>query len=337
MHSMPQGQQFQLKHAFDTAFAQYQETMGEPFPVVPDFERVEDSDFWAVADMDGDMFRIRVSTGAVDMTTALWEHVLADEGLQGGIGLPLSATADEMIHLSLVWLMLHELHHYQMGHFEITGRLCLTEANVPQAYGVVSRAPVAPPVLAGLDEDDLPKVEPCLELQADHNAIEMLLDAYSADELPALRARATAISGMIMLIECEDTKRDHAHSSHPKAATRIFQLLGHVIEMPMIQATLAQHHPKLEIDRNIPSYEEQSAFNREVAIPTFLDTMTLAMVAKAETIRDDLGEPQDFFQDIQIAKLAALEHLDALATAGAIQWADLMTLNSRILRLLEIR
>lgn len=320
-----------LRNAFNAALTQYQETMGELFPIVPKFESVEDSDFWAVADIDTDMFRIRVSTGTVDATTTLWESALADGGLLSGIGQPLSMTTKEMTHLSLVWLMLHELHHYQMGHFEITGRLCLTEANVPQSYGIVSRAPALLPVLAGLDEEGLAKIEPCLEMQADHDAIEMLLDAYSADEWPALHARATAISGMMMLIEREDTKRSHAHSSHPKAATRIFQLLGHLIEMPMIKGTLAQQHPELEIDPAIPSDEEQSAFNREVAIPAFLNAIKLALVANAETISDDLGEPQDFFRDVQIAKSVDSERFDQLITEGAKQWASIQLFSARLL------
>ncbi|MEP3345198.1 MAG: hypothetical protein ABJN34_10135 [Litoreibacter sp.] len=85
-----------------------------------------------------------------------------------------------MTHLGLVWLMLHELHHFEMGHFEFAGRLCLTEAHAPSSFGVVSRAKSQPsPALAQIDADDLPKVEPCLEMQADHDAIEMLIDAYA--------------------------------------------------------------------------------------------------------------------------------------------------------------
>lgn len=187
------------------------------------------------------------------------------------------------------------------------------------------------PILAGIDENDLPKVEPCLKMQADHDAIEMLLDTYSTDEWPALRARATAISGMMMLIKREDTKRGQAHFSHPKAASRIFQLLGHVIEMPMIQPTLAKQHPELEIDPAIPSDEEQSAFNREVVIPVFLDAMKLAMVANAETIRDDLGGPTDFFRDVQIAKLANSDRFDHLVTEGAKEWASIQLFSVKLL------
>ncbi|WP_298261299.1 hypothetical protein [uncultured Litoreibacter sp.] len=75
----------------------------------------------------------------------------------------------------------------------------------------------------------------------------MLIDAYSSDEWEYLRVQTAAISAVMMLIEREDAKNNYEHLSHPKAATRIFQLLGHVIEMPMIQAKIALQHPELNI------------------------------------------------------------------------------------------
>jgi dihydroxyacetone kinase-like predicted kinase len=169
-------------------------------------------------------------------------------------------------------------------------------------------------------------------MQADHDAIEMMLDAYSADGWDMIRTHTAAISAMMMLIEREDVKSVHLHSTHPKAATRIFQLIGHVIEMPLMQAMLAQRHPELDISSEIPSDEEQSSFNRHVVIPSFFDAVSLARIANADAIAKDLGEAQEFFRDVQIAKLSSPEQSNEFTTQGAKQWHELLPTNEMLMR-----
>ncbi len=304
--------------------------MGEAFPVVPELLPVEDDEFWGVAEAKGDTVSISVSTGIVQTLTDLWDKAADDTDLLNGVGNPFQIDNNEMVHLGLVWLMLHELHHFQMGHFVFTGKLSLTEANAPKRYGVAQRASTQVSAYDHIPEEDWPKVEPCLELQADHDAMEMLIDAYSKDGWEIIRTRTAAISAMMMLIEREDTKRDSPGTSHPKAATRIFQLLGHVIEMPLIQAKLAQARPEQNLDSAIPPDEEQSAYNREVTIPSFFDAVNLARIVDTDTIREDLGEAQDFFQDVHVAKLGDPEQFQHLMTEGAVQWGELILLNRRL-------
>lgn len=319
-----------IEKAMSAALTHYEETMGEPFDVVPRLLSVEDDAFWAVAEPDDDTVLISVSTGIVQALTVLWDDAAKDADLAAGVSIPFVISPSEMVHFGLTWLMLHELHHYQMGHFAFTGRLCLTEANAPDSFGLVERAEDHPSVYDNIEETDWPKVEPCLEMQADHDAMEMLLDAYSPDGWDLIRTRTAAIVAMMMLIEREDAKRKVGGISHPKAATRVFQLLGHVIEMPLIQAKLAQARSELNIDPAIPSDEEQSAFNRQVTIPSFFDAVNLARIAEADTIREDLGDAQDFFQDIQLAKLGDPEQFGEMVTEGAVQWAKLISLNARL-------
>ncbi|MEP0504359.1 MAG: hypothetical protein ABJD13_07700 [Paracoccaceae bacterium] len=54
--------------------------------------------------------------------------------------------------------------------------------------------------------------------------------------------------------------------------------------------------------------------------------MSLARIAEANTFREDLGEAQDFFQDIQIAKLGHSDQFDELTMEGAIRLAELIVL-----------
>ena len=55
----------------------------------------------------------------------------------------------------------------------------------------------------------------------------------------------------MVLIEREDAKWGHDLSSHPIAATCVFQLIGHVVQMPKIEEIIAKQHPELGIDPHI--------------------------------------------------------------------------------------
>ncbi|WP_298976570.1 hypothetical protein [uncultured Roseobacter sp.] len=321
---MPENHMTSTEEAMGAALTQYANTMGKEFPTVPRLELSSCADFEATAEIEKSDLVVTVSDGLVKTVIQFWDEACA--------ALDMDAPADIMAHNSLTWLMLHELHHYELGHFDLTGKRSLTEAKDANIFGVASRATVSlPPALKDIAAGDLPKIEPCLEMQADADASEMVLDAYSSDGWNIIRARAAAISGMMMLIEREDAKRGHDLSSHPKAATRIFQLLGHVMEMPLIEAKIAQQHPELRLDATIPSDEEQSTYNRQVTIPAFLDAVDLALIANANNIREDLGEPADFFGDVQIAKLADPDDFPTMTTEGGVQWAGLVRLNGMLL------
>lgn len=318
-----------LEHVLATALRQHNELIGEVFPVLPRLDAHDDLDFWALVERDHNRLVIRLGGGVVTAVETLWNTAFTDNTFLAGASSLFVADKADVIHVSLVWLMLHELQHVTLGHFDLLGQDYVAETHRARRFALVSQAPAKPDPLAGIDRRDRHRVEPCLELQADHDAIEMVLDAYSPDEWPSLRARVAAVSAMMMLIEREDAKLVQGHSSHPKAATRIFQLLGHVTEMPTIPAQLkAASRSADRIDSaDLPSEEEQSAFNREVVLPAFFDAVHLASVAEADTIRSDLGEAADFFGDIQIAKLGDAGAFANLKTVGARQWADLMAFN----------
>lgn len=228
---------------------------------------------------------------------------------------------------ALEWLILHELHHAVLGHFELTN-------GIPVLFLVSRRKREAIPL------NDLPKqlwhrVSPCLELQADHDALEMMLGDYSADDWANIRTQATSIAAVMILIEVAGSGDGDIPSTHPHAATRIFQFLGHVAEMWSIPA-----HAKAKArgehtirDEDLPPQVEVQAFSNEVVLPVFWDTVALAEAAEAKSIISDLGSPEDFFADIGRAKLG---HWDQLVTAGAKEWATLKDLNEAVLPFLSI-
>ncbi|APX17045.1 hypothetical protein BWR17_15200 [Phaeobacter inhibens] len=172
---------------------------------------------------------------------------------------------------------------------------------------------------------DVPAFAPlCLELQADHEASELLLGIYSIDAWKELCEKVLAISGTMMLIELEDVKNGAEGRTHPKAATRIFQLLGHLSEMPLIRAQLNQDASL------IPHEEELQAFAHEVTIPCFFDAIQLAQAAGAVSIANDLGSPENFFKDLEIAKLGDPSRYVELKTEGAREWAKLWPCNEAL-------
>ncbi|WP_318167012.1 hypothetical protein [Roseobacter sp.] len=312
-----------------TALNQYEEIVGEAFPTNPILNIVEDGGFWAVSEVEKDKFNIFISTGVEIIVSKLWRDALDDNQFVTGIGTPVSPNIEDMTHLSLAWLMLHEMEHYRFGHFELARIDFPVEKKRAYSFALISRRQMTFVPLADVAEENCTKVEPCLEMQADHDAIELILDSYSREEWESLRHRVLAISGMMMLIEQEDTKCDYKPPSHPKAATRIFQLLGHLIDMPMISAQIkAKSDGRNTIDpADLPSDKERVAFNRQVTLPCFFDAVNLAKIAGADSILRDLGEAADFFGDVQIAKSMSAEHFTSLKTVGAKQWAELVKFN----------
>ncbi|MBT8154032.1 hypothetical protein KMP13_08990 [Epibacterium ulvae] len=216
---------------------------------------------------------------------------------------------------ALAWAIQHELHHLELGHFELPD-------GVP-VLNLVSRAsePVRP--FASIPQADWPDVSPCLELQADHEAIEMVLGGFDASDWSGLRELASSISAVMVLIEKADEDLEGEHSTHPKAATRIFQLLGHISEMWAIKHQLS--------GRELPSDDLIRSFSSDVILPAYFDAISLANAAEVTNIAKDLGEPDIFFSDIARAKLG---DWDALQTVGAKEWARLKPLNEKLLPIL---
>ena len=322
----------QLHIAFDTALAQYQEVMGQPVSAAPQFEAVDDSVFWAYVEEIAGGYEMQVSTGVVKMTAELWDAAFAGKEFIAGIGHSVMSNDANMTHISLVWLMLHELHHIDLNHFDLSDSFRIAETNNAPQFNLVRRVEAKPDLLATLPKDIRDHAPLCLELQADHDAAEMLIDAYSAEEWQSLRHRAMAISGMMMLIERENSQSDDGVKTHPMAATRVFQLLGHVAELPLIPAQAqARINGVTEINPDdLPPLKEQRAYGREVTLPCFFDAVHLARISGAENIQRDLGEPQDFFADIAIAKTGDPARFGDLTTKGAKEWADLVSTNEAL-------
>ena len=224
--------------------------------------------------------------------------------------------AGPLTFLAFEWLLLHELSHVLLGHFCVFDR-----------FGVAQRGTVhrnCDALRSQLPLKFLELVPLCLEMQADHEATDTLLGAFSTDGWHDLCDKVLATSAMMMLVELEDTKSGIQGQTHPKAATRIFQLIGHVAEMPLVEAQLNQDA------FFIPTEDVLQAFANEVTIPCFFDAAQLAETAGAASIAYDLGSPEDFFKDLEIAKLGDPSRYGELKTQGAQEWAKLWPYNEAL-------
>ena len=264
-------------------------------------ELVDDPNIWASLRHDTHSTSLQVSKGVIGAIS----QVLAVDHVQ--------SSRDYVLHNMVGFVVLHELAHINLGHFALA-----------DSFSVAERSRKEPHIF-DVRQFNLPHLVPlCLEMQADHEATDTLLGAYSAEGWHEVREKVLAISGMMMLIELEDIKNGAEGRTHPKAATRVFQLLGHLAEMPLAQAQVEQDASL------IPSEEVLQVFARDLTIPCFFDAIQLAQAAGAASIVTDLGSPEDFFKDLEIAKLGDPSRYGELKTQGAQEWAKLWPCNEAL-------
>ncbi|MEP1964453.1 hypothetical protein [Tateyamaria sp.] len=100
--------------------------------------------------------------------------------------------------ISEIWISLHERAHIELGHFSIL-------EGVPTFY-LVSKSG-----RSQVKEPDLPrelwdKVERCLELQADHEALEEMLGTMQTADWAKLRVITSSIAAVMVEIEKIDAQ-----------------------------------------------------------------------------------------------------------------------------------
>jgi len=262
--------------------------------------------FWVLLTQDQNLTLLQISEGVEFQIAQLLKNQ------------KVHLSFERLNHFMAGFIVFHELGHIDLNHFELA-----------DSFGIAQRSSMKPKPFSSLPEELRLLAPLCLEMQADHEATEMLLGAYSPDNWQDLREKVLAISGMMMLIELEDTQNGAKGRTHPKAATRIFQLLGHLAEMPLVQAHITQDASL------IPPQDELQAFAHDVTVPCFFDAIELAQTAGAASIAANLGTLEDFFKDLEIAKLGDPSRYTNLKTQGARQWAELWPMNEALKQILN--
>ena len=318
-----------LYTAFDLALDRYALTMDEAFPASVRLSIETHDGFQALAVPDGDGIHVIVSTGVVDAVQDVWHRAIAhSDTLPDDTRLNVG-DVDQAIDASLMWLMLHELHHCEMGHFKLAGPAGIAETSLHGGFALTTRShrPVEVSPLDTVTPAQRLLFERCMELQADHDATEMTLDAWSTDGWDILRFYAAAIFAVMVLIEREENT-SHDVRTHPRAATRIFQLLGHLSFMWM------DPHRVSNSDVPLPAPDIVEAFNAAVVAPALSDAIVIARANGAAGVINGFGSVDDFLHDVAILAMPDAGDVAHLKTTGAREYAELLPVNASLVSML---
>ena len=146
-----------IEIVFASSVSRKRAFFGEAWVLCPVLEVEQHTSLFASTELSNDL-RLRVSTGCVIAIEQLHKE----------------RSAEFDVGSAFEWLLLHELHHAAFGHFALM--------HGTQVLYLVSRKKREATPLNDLPKDLWHKVPPCLELQADHDALEMMLGDYSADD-----------------------------------------------------------------------------------------------------------------------------------------------------------
>lgn len=294
---------------------------------------LSDDAFKALAEPLNDGTQIKISTGTVDTIDNVWLKVKNTSDNLMGKKFRLNINDVEIaIHTSLQWMIMHELNHFQLGHFRINGGACFG-VNI---FGLSSRDGIAPNLIESLSKTDQLKAPLCLELQADQDATEIILGAYSKDNWDLFRAYACCVFVVMILIEREERSVENKGKTHPIAATRIFMLMAHLAELWSLPAVKRAHNEGLhEVPPDyLPPDDEIDQYFEQVVAAAFSDIQIIANAADMRSIWDDLGGADAFFDDIRITQTISDPEPSLFKTCGGRQWAELKPTNAKVLALL---
>lgn len=316
---------------------QYEVVMGERITPEPALAIETDGEFSALVEPDEDGYRIHVTTGTIEALELLWSESLKDAELLSPAGSSHEAVeydAANLADVSLIWLFLHELMHFRLGHFEWVPGSCLAESQAARKFSLVSRAQEVSANLEFLSPDEQPSLSPCLELQADYDTIDVMLDVYGDDRWEELRIRSACIFAVMALIEREDQRWENRSGTHPLSSTRFFMMLGHLFQM------WAHRGAELEEDKTVGSRlrsgdkllaDQFQDYADAMLAPALNDAIILANTAKARSLLEDVGGDGGLLQDLWTIQYAEGLSTYMLKSDGAKQWLHLMPINEKIM------
>jgi hypothetical protein len=331
-------QEARLQQALDAALHRYEERVGVSFPADVSLTVIEAEAVYAAVFPEGNGILIEASTGVVDAIDKVWREALAvSASMPEDTGIELLGDPEHPIDIALQWLVQHELNHYAIGHFALTNGAGLLEAGSQSGFGAVARFDLNQSPLHMLPLDERRLAPLCLELQTDHDATEIVLGAYSSENWVLFRYYATCILSVILLIEREETSVGNTGQTHPWAATRMFMLLAHLAELPLLPAYFRAASEGL--DRIPPEYlptsEEIKGYNAGVVSRVFGAASILAEACGLPEVWDDHGSLEANLGDIDRAVRSGAEDVSVFQTIGARQWAELKPLNDKLLSMIE--
>ncbi|EEB83407.1 hypothetical protein [Roseobacter sp. GAI101] len=326
-----------LRHALAAALERYDDRVGETFPYEVGLLINPDDAFLAIVRPDGAGISIEATLAVVTLIEEVWAAALdLSNALPNDSQIALLGDHDHVVDIALRWLMQHELNHVAVGHFKLSAGAGIVEGGGLTQFALATQKQRPASPLDQLNASDRKLAPLCLELQADHDATEIVLGAYFNENHELFRYYAICIALVIFVIERIDREQGNREISHPKASTRLFMLLAYLVELPYIPAYKRAAQEGLEHmpEEYLPDKTEVQQYSKVVVGPVFAACEIIAEAVELPNILDELGGTEAFFADIQTAVLGGQSDIAEFKTECAKQWAALKPLNDRLLKIL---
>jgi len=332
----------QIESAFVGALTLLRNYVGFEFDKAPNIQLNGGDLFSARAFRDRDRFSIEINHGCIEQIENLWdavfnERILLDvdgKRLSNPDGEPLDK--DYLIHISLVWLSLHELMHVRLGHLELLGVASLAEVEPASQKSKLEQS-----LAEHFSEDELKLVHPCLELQADNDATEILFGSYDENKWDQFRLEAASIFVVMALMERAETDIDVSEEkrTYPKVGTRFFTLFAQLFQYWLygdakLEAGDSESFVRTERQ---PQGEDFERYAKTVLALTISDAIQIAASAGVTSFLDDIGAGHGFFEDIYKIQYAESLAEAELCTEAAKQWRELLPINEKFMAMSGLR
>lgn len=300
---------------------------------------VTKNQFSARVFLAGDCPVMEIADETLRAIDGLWENAWQSTTLFDASGKRMAdidgsvLSLDRVKHLSLTWLVLHELMHLRLEHLTLLGEAQLIETEDEQAVAQINHKNLFPALRDSLSKTEFYLVRPCLELQADNDATEIMFGTYAQSEWNRFRIEVAAIFVVMALMQKADTKQGDDARVYPLVATRFFTLFAQLFQYWLYpDAKLRRENAESFVHTpRPPEGEDFQRYMKEVLAFSISDAVQIAHWAEADVFLKDMGESSAMFRDIfEIQYAEDLAKAD-LQTNAANEWRKLLPINEKIM------
>lgn len=334
-----------LQNALSDALRRYEVGMKEPFPTATNIAVIKDQRFGARVFRSESGYTIEVCSPVQKQIDQLWDQAWQSTVLIDDAGNRIrdidgsELKLDRLSHLSLTWLMLHELMHIRLGHLDLLEFAQLVETEGDENSSAYWDHPRVADIAAVLSPDERQKFRPCLELQADNEATEMMFGVYAESEWDRFRIEAAAIFVVMALMEKADSAVSGGNRTYPRVATRFFTLFAQLFQYwlyPGAELRTGSGESFVNTPRK-PEGKDFERYMKFVLVLAVNDVVQIALWAEAKNFLIDLGQGSALFKDIfEIQYSKDLASAD-LQTIAAGEWRQLLPVNEKIMAATGLR
>ncbi len=322
-----------IEDALDAAIAEIAQASNEPFPFELQLITYTDPELWAMVRPEENGYAIHCNTGTEQSIQKLWSDVLIHDVLKGADGayvapLQVDDAPKTLAQVSLTWLMMHELMHIAMGHFDL-----IVEAEIVGLSSSRSTPSPHTDLAAQLGCDPV-LIRHCLEMQADWQAGQLVLDAAKANNFTALRIRAVSIMAVVLLIERGNMQAGTLGRDHPSAMARFFTLMAGLFQRWMYERGNIKSDAetaRVELSET-PTEEELKAYFDGLVRPVVNDVIVIATALELTDLIADLRGDAALIRDIFTAQYGEDLSEDSFGSKGGKEWSRLIVLNEQIMQ-----